>query len=115
MRFDVITLFPEVFTSVTEHGISSRALHRGLWTIHTWNPRDVTSDLHRTIDDRPFGGGPGMVMMADPLARCVDLIRKSGNTGPVVAFAPGGKVLDDALVKSWSTDANASFIFVCGR
>lgn len=115
MRFDVITLFPQVFTSVTEHGISSRALHRGLWTIHTWNPRDVTSDLHRTIDDRPFGGGPGMVMMADPLARCVDLIRKSGNTGPVVAFAPGGKVLDDALVKSWSTDANASFIFVCGR
>ena len=115
MRFDVITLFPEIFSSVTEHGITSRARNRALWSIHTWNPRDVTRDVHRTIDDRPFGGGPGMVMMAEPLAQCVDLIRKSGNDGPVVAFAPGGKVLDDTLVKEWTRNPNAAFIFVCGR
>ena len=61
-RFDVITLFPEIFTAVKDFGITSRAKKRGLWNVHFWNPRDVTTDLHRTVDDRPFGGGPGMVM-----------------------------------------------------
>lgn len=65
-RFDVITLFPEIFTAVKDFGITSRAKKRGLWNVHFWNPRDVTTDLHRTVDDRPFGGGPGMVMMAEP-------------------------------------------------
>ena len=115
MRFDVITLFPEIFCSVTDHGISSRARARGLWSLHTWNPRDVTNDMHRTIDDRPFGGGPGMVMMAEPLARTIDLIRQSGNSGPVIAFAPGGEKIDDARVMQWSDNPNASFVFVCGR
>ena len=63
MRIDVITLFPEIFASITDYGISARAMKRGLWNIHFWNPRDVTEDVHRTVDDRPFGGGPGMGQM----------------------------------------------------
>ena len=64
MRFDVVTLFPEIFDSITKCGITARAMKRGLWSCHTWNPRAMTEDVHRTVDDRPFGGGPGMVMMA---------------------------------------------------
>ncbi len=115
MRFDVITLFPEIFASVTHYGVTARAKTRGLWTIHFWNPRDVVTDLHRTVDDRPFGGGPGMVMLADPLARTVDLIRAAGNTGPVISFAPAGKKIDEALVSSMSGKKENSFILVCGR
>ena len=72
MRFDVVTLFPEFFRSLTDCGITARARQRGLWSLQTWNPRDVTEDLHRTVDDRPFGGGPGMILMAEPLAQTVD-------------------------------------------
>lgn len=115
MRFDVITLFPEIFKAVTDQGITARARTRNLWSIHYWNPRDVTTDAHRTIDDRPFGGGPGMVMMAEPLAQTIDLIRASGNLGPVVAFAPGGKTFDDVAVQRMSENPQASYIFVCGR
>ena len=88
MRFDVVTLFPEIFDSITKCGITARAMKRGLWSCHTWNPRAMTEDVHRTVDDRPFGGGPGMVMMADPLAKTVDMIRASGNRGRVISFAP---------------------------
>ena len=112
MRFDVITLFPEIFASVTRYGVTARAKTRGLWTIHFWNPRDVVTDLHRTVDDRPFGGGPGMVMLADPLARTVDLIRAAGNRGPVISFAPAGKKIDEALVSSMSEGEENSFILV---
>ena len=68
MRFDVVTLFPEIFSAVRDCGITARARMRGLWSINCWNPRDTATDLHRTIDDRPFGGGPGMVMMAPVIA-----------------------------------------------
>ena len=91
MRIDVITLFPEIFASITDYGISARAMKRGLWNIHFWNPRDVTEDVHRTVDDRPFGGGPGMVMMAEPLAKTLEYVRASGNSGPVIAFSPTGE------------------------
>ncbi len=115
MRFDVITLFPEVFSAVTEQGITCRARRRGLWNIHFWNPRDVTTDLHRTVDDRPFGGGPGMVMMAEPLKQTLDLVRASGNQGPVIAFAPGGEKLTDARVRKWSAKPDGSMVLICGR
>ena len=95
MRFDVITLFPEIFSAITDYGISARAMKRGLWNVHYWNPRDVTIDVHRTVDDRPFGGGPGMVMMAEPLAKTLDYIRASGNDGPVIAFSPTGERLTE--------------------
>ena len=67
IRFDVLTLFPEMFSALTASGITSRALEAGLWSLKTWNPRDFTTDNYRTIDDRPYGGGPGMVMLAEPI------------------------------------------------
>ena len=71
IEFDVVTLFPEMFAAVTESGITRRAFEQGRWSLQTWNPRDFTSDNHRTVDDRPYGGGPGMVMMAEPLERAI--------------------------------------------
>ena len=100
MRFDVITLFEPMFDAVTHNGITSRAMQRGLWSLNTWNPREETEDNHRTIDDRPFGGGPGMVMMAEPLARTLKRIRRSGNRGRVISFAPNGTRLTDETVSA---------------
>lgn len=114
MRFDVITLFPEIIASVTDCGITARAKKRGLWECHTWNPRMVTEDAHRTVDDRPFGGGPGMVMMAEPLAKTLEAIRRSGNQGKVVSFAPNGKVLNDAMVREWVARQD-DMVLLCGR
>jgi tRNA (guanine37-N1)-methyltransferase len=113
-RFDVVTLFPEILSAVTEHGITARAMKRGLWTCHTWNPRDVTEDVHRTVDDRPFGGGPGMVMMAEPLAKTIEHIRASGNSGRVISFAPNGTRLTDAHVRRLGAECD-QFVLVCGR
>ena len=115
MRFDVITLFPEVFSAITEQGITARARKRGLWNIHFWNPRDVTEDAHRTVDDRPFGGGPGMVMMAEPLAKTLELIRAAGNRGRVIAFAPSAEHLTDEHVRALSASPDESLVLVCGR
>ena len=78
MRFDVVTLFPEIFDSITKCGITARAMKRGLWSCHTWNPRAMTEDVHRTVDDRPFGGGPGMVMQGEPVAAALRSIEKPG-------------------------------------
>ncbi len=71
MRFDVVTLFPEMFAAVTASGITRRALDDGRWSLSTWNPRDFARDNYRTVDDRPYGGGPGMVMLAEPLDAAV--------------------------------------------
>jgi tRNA (guanine37-N1)-methyltransferase len=77
LRFDVITLFPEMFAALTASGITRRALDRGLWQIECWNPRQWTQDVHRTVDDRPYGGGPGMVMMASPLEQAIDAAKEA--------------------------------------
>ncbi len=114
MRIDAVTLFPEIFSAVTECGITSRAMKRGLWQFHAWNPREATRDAHRTVDDRPFGGGPGMVMLAEPLAETIDLIRASGNCGRVVSFAPNGVRLTDERVRRWSSSPE-DLVLVCGR
>lgn len=114
MRFDVITLFEPMFAAITENGITSRAMRRGLWSLQTWNPREETEDNHRTVDDRPFGGGPGMVMLAEPLARSLKRIRRSGNKGRVISFAPNGKKLDDETVRRWVADQN-DLVLICGR
>ena len=76
IRFDVVTLFPEMFTAVAGSGITGRALEAGLWSLTTWNPRDFTTDRYRTVDERPYGGGPGMVMLAEPLERALDAVAK---------------------------------------
>ncbi len=114
MRFDVITLFPEMFAALTDYGITRRAHEQGLWRLATWNPRDFTTDAHRTVDDRPFGGGPGMVMLAEPLALAVEAARGAQATpGRVIAFAPAGRPLTDARVKEWSSAG--ALTLVCGR
>ncbi len=85
MRFDVVTLFPAMFAAITEHGITRRAHELGLWSLATWNPRDYTTDAHRTVDDRPYGGGPGMIMMAEPLALAIEAARNDSGAAPVIA------------------------------
>ena len=70
-EFDVITLFPEMFDSITKYGVTGRAEKNKFYNLHTWNPRDFTENIHRTVDDRPYGGGPGMVMLAEPLEKAV--------------------------------------------
>ena len=114
MRFDVVSLFGSMFSAVSEEGITSRARRRGLWDLKIWNPRDFVSDVHRTIDDRPFGGGPGMVMMAEPLACSIEAIRNSGNQGKVISFAPNGRKLDDEWVRQ-TVAKNEDLILICGR
>ncbi len=114
MQIDVITLFPPMFTAIVDHGITHRAQQQGLWSLQTWNPRDFVSDAHRTIDDRPFGGGPGMVMMAPPLADAVAAVKANGGGGRVIAFAPNGTPLDDAHVRRLAA-AGGSLALICGR
>jgi len=114
MRFDVVTLFPEMFAAITEQGITRRAYELGLWSLRPWNPRDFTSDAHRTVDDRPYGGGPGMVMMAEPLALAIETLRRDGGGAQVIALAPGGKPLTDAMVREYA-ERGASLALVCGR
>jgi tRNA (guanine37-N1)-methyltransferase len=75
VRIDVVTLFPEMVTHAVRFGVTGRALERELWRIGLWNPRDFTTDSYRTIDDRPYGGGPGMVMLAEPLAKALAAAR----------------------------------------
>ena len=97
MQFDVITLFPPMFTALTEHGISARAVERQLYQCHLWNPRDFTEDVHHTVDDRPYGGGPGMVMLIEPLAAAIKAAKarqqKDKVSGPVIHLSPSGKAL----------------------
>ena len=97
IRFDVVTLFPEMFAAVTASGITSRALQAGLWSLTTWNPRDFTTDNYRTVDDRPYGGGPGMVMLAEPMERTLDAV-KAGGGGKVIYLSPQGSRLDHGKV-----------------
>jgi tRNA (guanine37-N1)-methyltransferase len=112
IRFDVVTLFPEMFTAVTGSGITGRALQAGLWSLTTWNPRDFTTDNYRTVDDRPYGGGPGMVMLAEPLERTLDAVRKVGG-GKVVYLTPQGKKLDHSRVIRFA--AEKAVTLLCGR
>jgi tRNA (guanine37-N1)-methyltransferase len=76
-RFDVVTLFPEMFDAITKYGITSRALQQNIYDVQYWNPRDFTSDNHKTVDDRPYGGGPGMVMLAEPLEKTINAAKQS--------------------------------------
>jgi len=114
MRFDVITLFPELFEPFARVGITRRAFESGAVELHCFNPRDAVSDTYRRVDDRPFGGGPGMVFMAQPLLDSVNAIRQQRQDhAPVVLFSPLGGRLDHAAVQGWSDSAGA--ILICGR
>jgi len=118
MRFDVITLFSELFEPFLAHGINRRAFESGQVHVHFWNPRDFAEGNYRRVDDRPFGGGPGMVMMAEPLWRCLQAVREArgepeAGRAPVVLFSPVGKPLDHAAVANWSQSQGA--VLLCGR
>ncbi|EUJ11507.1 tRNA (guanine-N1)-methyltransferase [Methylophilaceae bacterium 11] len=97
MQVEVISLFPEMFNALTQHGITSRALSRALYQIQVTNPREFTSDNHKTVDDRPYGGGPGMVMLAEPLAKAIaaakQRLAENGVQPHVVHMSPRGKPL----------------------
>ena len=115
MRFDVVTLFPELFAPFLISGVTRRAYESGLVDVKLWNPRDFAEGNYKRVDDRPFGGGPGMVMLAEPLALCLTAIRVerlSGND-PVVLFSPVGTTLTHSSVESWSASQGA--VLICGR
>jgi tRNA (guanine37-N1)-methyltransferase len=111
-RVDVVTLFPQMFAAVAESGITARALQTGLWQLRTWNPRDFTTDNYRTVDDRPYGGGPGMVMLAEPLEKALDAARAAG-AGRVVYLSPQGRKLDHGKVMALSKES--ALTLLCGR
>lgn len=114
MRFDVVTLFPELFAPFLESGVTRRAYESKLVDVRLWSPRDFAEGNYRRVDDRPFGGGPGMVMMAEPLARCVEAIRSERmDSAPVVLFSPTGTRLDHSQVERWSVGPGA--VLLCGR
>ncbi len=112
IRFDVVTLFPEMFAAITGSGITSRALEAGLYSLTTWNPRDFAADRYRTVDERPYGGGPGMVMMAEPLERALDGIKLAGG-GKVIYLSPQGKKLDHRRVMELKEER--ALTLLCGR
>ncbi|MEO6986371.1 MAG: tRNA (guanosine(37)-N1)-methyltransferase TrmD [Paralcaligenes sp.] len=139
MRFDVVSLFPEIFGVVRDQGVTGRAHHQGLWSLKLWNPRDFTHDVHRTVDDRPYGGGPGMVMMVEPLEqsvkaalaqrRVVDVEADpsrlttpdmaiatgpgSGDAAPVLLMSPTGRRFDQSMAARLLGMGGA--VLVCGR
>jgi tRNA (guanine37-N1)-methyltransferase len=113
LRFDVITLFSEMFAAVTEAGITRRALERGLWQLVSWNPRNWAENAYRTVDDRPFGGGPGMVMMPGPLEKTVAAAKEARGGGRVIYLSPQGKPLTHGRVCELAATEGA--ILLCGR
>ena len=120
MRFDVITLFPELFAPHLAHGITRRAFESGLVDVRLWPLREHALDAYRRVDDRPFGGGPGMVMLAEPLERALAAVRAergspaaAGADATVIHFTPAGRRLDQALVEEIARGPGA--VLVCGR
>ena len=118
LQIDVVTLFPPMFSAIRDYGISSRAFERGQAALYMWNPRDFTHDNYRTVDDRPYGGGPGMVMLAEPLDQALDAAearqRAAGVAQPeVIYLSPQGRTLDHARVMELA--AQPGLIFLAGR
>jgi tRNA (guanine37-N1)-methyltransferase len=120
MRFTAVTLFPELVLAASRFGILGRALARGLWSLDTVNPRDYAHDAHRTVDDRPYGGGPGMVMLAAPLAQAIgaarDAQRAAGcSRSRVIHFTPAGAPLTHARVAELAAAGDAGYVLLAGR
>jgi tRNA (guanine37-N1)-methyltransferase len=118
MRFDVVTIFPEMFSALTQWGITGRACEQGLTSVSLWNPRDFSKDVRRSVDDRAYGGGPGMVMMAKPLEDTVEAIQANHQqqgieSGPVCLLAPQGKPFSQQMAADINIYSNLTLI--CGR
>jgi tRNA (guanine37-N1)-methyltransferase len=112
-QLDVITLFPEMFSPVIEHGVIGRAVTDELLGFRSWNPRDYTEDKHRTVDDRPYGGGPGMVMMYEPVSAAISKAKQAQPGTKVIYLSPQGRRLDQSGVNELSE--RSGMILVSGR
>ena len=118
MRFDVVTLFPEMFSALTQWGVTGRACEHNLASVHLWNPRDFCTDPRKTVDDRAYGGGPGMVMMVKPLEDTVCAVKathltKGIQSGPICLLAPQGETFSQKIAEDILNYGNLTFI--CGR
>ncbi|MBQ4888631.1 tRNA (guanosine(37)-N1)-methyltransferase TrmD [Shewanella sp. MMG014] len=114
MWLGVVTLFPEMFRAVTDFGVTGRAVKNGLLELQTWSPRDFTHDRHNTVDDRPYGGGPGMLMMVQPLRDAIHAAKAAAGDGAkVIYLSPQGRKLDQQGVSELSQ--SSSLVLVCGR
>ena len=118
MQFDVVSLFPEMFAALTQSGVTRRAYEQQRWGLSLWNPRDFTTDRHRTVDDRPYGGGPGMVMMAKPLEAAIGAAKQRqvelGLAAPRVVFmSPQGRPLTHERVMQLKDEPG--LVLLCGR
>jgi tRNA (guanine37-N1)-methyltransferase len=116
MRFDIITLFPDLFGPHLTQGITRRAFESGLVKVHLWPLRDFADNNYRRVDDRPYGGGPGMVMMVEPLERALEAVRAAraeADAALVVHFTPTGRRIDQAVVREFASSPGA--ILLCGR
>ncbi|WHI48045.1 tRNA (guanosine(37)-N1)-methyltransferase TrmD [Microbulbifer sp. VAAF005] len=116
-RIALVSIFPEMFAALTEYGVSGRAVKDGLLEVRCWNPRDFTSDRHRTVDDRPYGGGPGMVMLAEPLYQALEAARawagEDGESVRSIYMSPQGRQLDQGGVEQLSAAGN--LVLLAGR
>ena len=120
MQLGIVTLFPEMFAAISEHGISGRAVRSGLMNLELFNPRDYTSDKHRTVDDKPFGGGPGMLMKTEPLIASIAAARQAvaakqtaGENAKVIYLSPQGKTLkQDSII---DLAKRQGMVLLCGR
>lgn len=114
MWIGAVSLFPDMFSAVTDYGITGRAVREGLLTFQSWNPREFTHDRHRTVDDRPYGGGPGMLMKIQPLRDAIHSARASApGKACVVYMSPQGESLDQSVVESLAAEQH--LILVAGR
>lgn len=113
MRFDVVSLFPDLFGILARQGVTGRALDRGIARLHLWNPRDYTQDVHRTVDDRPYGGGPGMVMKVEPLRAAIEDARNAAPESRVAYLTPQGRTLDQSVMAEIA--AKPGWILIAGR
>ena len=111
----IVTLFPEMFKALTDYGITRRAVERGLLELHYWDPRDFSTDPHQSVDDRPYSGGPGMVMGVYPLRHAITAARKAaGDQAKVIYLSPQGQKLSQERIRQAAADS-ARFVFVAGR
>jgi tRNA (guanine37-N1)-methyltransferase len=114
MRVDVVSIFPQMFDAIREYGVTGRAIAKGLLQLRVWDPREYTHDRHRSVDDRPYGGGPGMVMLAEPLARALQAARAAQTAqAKVIYLSPQGRRLDQAGVCELA--ARPGFVMLAGR
>ncbi|GLT14908.1 tRNA (guanosine(37)-N1)-methyltransferase TrmD [Vibrio algivorus] len=114
MWIGIISLFPDMFRAVSDYGVTGQAVKKGLLSLESWNPRDFTHDKHRTVDDRPYGGGPGMLMMVQPLSDAINAAKQaSPGKAKVIYLSPQGRKLDQQGVEELATNEN--LILICGR